>query len=72
MGFLPAYKFRQCVERYNRNYKIKGFSCWDQYLCTVFALLIFYGTSENATNTQIWVAISISVLVAIIKKQLRL
>jgi len=32
----------------------------------------FYGTSENAVKTQIWIAISTYVLVAIIKKQLRL
>ena len=30
----------------------------------------FYGTSENAVRTQIWIAISVYVLVAIIKKQL--
>src|SRR5213076_2044669 len=32
----------------------------------------FYGTSENALKTQIWIAISVYVLVAIIKKRLRL
>ena len=32
----------------------------------------FYGTSENAVKTQIWVAISIYVLVAIVKKRLNL
>ena len=32
----------------------------------------FYGTSKNAVKTQIWIAISAYVLVAIIKKQLRL
>ncbi len=32
----------------------------------------FYGTSENAVKTQIWIAISIYVLVAIIKKRLKL
>ena len=31
-----------------------------------------YGTSENAVRTQIWIAISVYVLVAIIKKKLRL
>lgn len=30
----------------------------------------FYGTSENAVKTQIWIAITVYVLVAIIKKQL--
>jgi hypothetical protein len=32
----------------------------------------FYGTSENAVKTQIWIAVSSYVLVAIVKKQLRL
>ncbi len=32
----------------------------------------FYGTSENAVKTQIWIAVSVYVLVAIIKKRLNL
>lgn len=32
----------------------------------------FYGTSENAVKTQVWIAISVYVLIAIIKKQLKL
>jgi IS4 transposase len=32
----------------------------------------FYGTSENAVKTQIWIAVSIYVLVAIINKRLKL
>jgi hypothetical protein len=32
----------------------------------------FYGTSENAVKTQIWIAVSVYVLVAIVRKQLGL
>jgi hypothetical protein len=32
----------------------------------------FYGTSQNAVKTQIWIAISVYVLVAIVKKRLNL
>jgi hypothetical protein len=32
----------------------------------------FYGTSENAVKTQIWIAVSVYLLVAIIKKRLNL
>jgi len=32
----------------------------------------FYGTSENAVKTQIWIAISVYTLIAIIKKRLKL
>lgn len=32
----------------------------------------FYGTSENAVKSQIWIAVSVYVLVAIVKKRLHL
>ena len=32
----------------------------------------FYGTSENAVKTQIWTAISVYVLIALIKKRMNL
>ncbi len=32
----------------------------------------FYGTSENAVKTQIWIAVSVYVLVVIVKKRLAL
>jgi len=32
----------------------------------------FYGTSENAVKTQIWIAVSVYVIVAIMKKQLNI
>ena len=31
----------------------------------------FFGTSENALKTQVWIAIAVYVLVAIVKKQLK-
>lgn len=41
MDFLPVYEFRQCVELYEGNYKIKSFTCWDQFLCMAFAQLTY-------------------------------
>jgi len=35
--FLPMHDFNQCVRRYNGNYKVRGFSCLDQFLCMAFA-----------------------------------
>ena len=35
-------------------------------------LKVFCGTSENAVKTQIWIAVSVYVLVAILRKQLKL
>jgi hypothetical protein len=36
---LPAYEFSKCVARYRSNYKLRGFSCLDQFLCLAFAQL---------------------------------
>ena len=41
MDFIPLYEFRKCVEQYRGNYKIKSFSCWDQYLSMAFAQLTY-------------------------------
>ena len=38
---LPLYTFRKCVNRYQGNYKVKSFSCLDQYLCMAFAQMTF-------------------------------
>src|SRR5205823_4447834 len=34
-------QFRRCVRRYNGDYKIKTFSCWNQFLCMAFGQLTF-------------------------------
>jgi transposase len=41
MDFVPRYEFYKCVQRYKGNYKIKSFSCWDQFLCMAFAQLTY-------------------------------
>ena len=41
MDFLPMYEFRKCINRYQGNYKIKSFSCFDQFLCMAFAQLTY-------------------------------
>lgn len=41
MDFLSNYKFRQCVNRYNGNYRIRSFTCYDQFLCMAFAQLTY-------------------------------
>jgi len=41
MEFLPLHQFRQCVKRYNGDYKVQNFSCMDQFLCMGFAQLTF-------------------------------
>ena len=38
---LPPHEFNKCVERYRGNYKCRGFSCLDQFLCLAFAQLTF-------------------------------
>lgn len=41
MDFLPSYEFRKCVERYDGHFKVKSFSCWDQFMAMAFAQLTF-------------------------------
>ena len=41
MDHIPPYEFHKCVERYRGNYKFRGFSCLDQFLCLAFAQLTF-------------------------------
>src|SRR5712692_1943871 len=41
MDFLPSKSFRRCVKRYQGDYKLKTFSCWDQFLCMSFAQLTY-------------------------------
>jgi transposase len=41
ISHMPFKKFHQCVRRYNGEYKIKSFSCLDQFLCMAFAQLTY-------------------------------
>ncbi len=41
MDFFNRYEFRKCVERYRGNYKVKSFTCWNQFLCMAFAQLTY-------------------------------
>lgn len=41
MEFLPLYEFRKCINRYQGDYKVKSFSCTDQFLCMAFAQLTY-------------------------------
>ena len=54
---------------YKSRWQVELFFKWiKQHL----RLKVFYGTSENAVKTQIWTAVSVYVLVAIVRKQLGL
>lgn len=41
VSYLPSHTFRRCVSKYRGNHKVKTFSCWDQFLCMVFAQLTY-------------------------------
>jgi len=57
------------TQLYKCRWKIELFFKWIKQHLRIKA---FFGTSENALKTQIWIAISVYVLVAIIKKELKL
>ena len=54
---------------YKARWKVELFFKWIKQHLRIKA---FYGTSENAVKSQVWIAVSVYVLVAIIKKQLAL
>ena len=63
---LPALTIAQL---YKCRWRIEIFFKWiKQYL----RIKTFFGTSENAVKTQIWIAISVYILVAIVKKELKI
>jgi len=41
LDVLPRYKFHECVRRYQGNYRVRSFSCLDQFLCMAFAQLTY-------------------------------
>jgi hypothetical protein len=57
------------AQLYRCRWQIELFFRWIKQHLRIKA---FYGTSENALKTQIWIAISVYVLVAIVKKRLNL
>ena len=63
---LPAFTI---TELYRCRWQVELFFKWIKQHLRIKA---FYGTTENALKTQIWIAISIYVLVAIVKKRLNL
>jgi hypothetical protein len=56
------------VPRYGGNRKVQSLTCQDRLLCMASAKS-FFGTSENAVKSQIWIAVSVSVLVASIERR---
>src|SRR4030066_2117114 len=63
---LPALTI---TKLYKCRWQIELFFKWIKQHLRIKA---FYGTSDNAVKTQIWIAITVYVLVAIVKKQLKL
>jgi IS4 transposase len=57
------------ADLYKSRWQIELFFKWIKQHLRIKA---FYGTSENAVKTQIWTAISVYVLIALVKKRLNL
>ncbi|OGD39211.1 MAG: hypothetical protein A2V45_10955 [Candidatus Aminicenantes bacterium RBG_19FT_COMBO_58_17] len=41
MDYLPLSDFRRCIKRYRGNYRVRTFSCLDQFFCMAFAQLTY-------------------------------
>jgi IS4 transposase len=83
IGFFDAERNKRLVFMTN-NFTLPGLTIARLYKCRWqvelffkwikqhLRIKVFYGTSENAVKTQIWIAVSVYVLVAIVKKRLHL
>ena len=56
LEFVPTYPFQICVDRYQGNRYVKEFSCWDQFLCLVFAQLTYRESLRDIEACLIWVS----------------
>ena len=63
---LPALTIAQI---YKQRWQVELFFKWIKQHLRIKA---FFGTTENAVKTQIWIAVSVYVLVAIVRKRLKL
>ncbi|MFZ1729598.1 MAG: IS4 family transposase [Bacteroidota bacterium] len=63
---LPALTI---TELYKSRWQVELFFKWIKQHLRIKA---FFGTSENAVKTQVWIAVSVYVLIAIMKKRLKL
>ena len=63
---LPA---RTIADLYKCRWQIELFFKWIKQNLSIKS---FFGTSQNAVRTQIWIAVSVYVLIAILKKRLKL
>jgi hypothetical protein len=41
LDWIHPQQFQRCVARYGGDYKVRRFSCWDQFLCLAFAQLTY-------------------------------
>jgi hypothetical protein len=41
LDWIHPQQFQRCVARYGGDYKVRQFSCWDQFLCLAFAQLTY-------------------------------
>ena len=63
---LPAITI---AELYKQRWQVELFFKW---IKQNLRIKTFYGTSENAVKAQIWIAVSVYLLVAIMKKRLKI
>ena len=41
MDIISRYEFNKCVDKYKGNYKVKSFTCWEQFIVMSFAQLTY-------------------------------
>ena len=62
MDFLPKHEFNKWVDRYRGNYRVRNFTCLDQFLCMAFSQLTY---RESLRETEIFLRASIPCFISI-------
>lgn len=50
LDFIPRYEFNKFVDKYKGNYRVKSFTCWEQFIVMCFAQLTARESSRDITS----------------------
>ena len=50
MDYLPKHSLRKCINKYNGNYKVQSYSCYEQFMVMSFAQLTYRESLRDIEN----------------------
>jgi len=52
LSFVPRHEFDKCVARYDGDYRVRSFTCWEQFIVMCFAQLTYRESLYNVPACQ--------------------